>query len=182
MLQKKFLFGTLLALKRVHNTENRPQEKQMNSARSTKKIMVATALTSLLALSGVHSVTASPGTKTPAMQPCPRQAQAAAWQADPATIKARTAFMNETRNLRKAVAEKRAAMRAIMNSENPDPAKTSKIAGEIFDLREQIRAKAVAAGLPPRMLMGMMGMAGRDMHKICDGPMHGVQQLRAKNM
>jgi len=85
--------------------------------------------------------------------------------------KARDAFLTETKKLRKDVAIKRAAMRAMMRSTNPDPVKVSSLAGEIFDLREQLRAQAGAKGLPGLGFMGPQGM-----HPGCDmmgspGPM-----------
>ena len=85
--------------------------------------------------------------------------------------KARDAFLMDTKKLRKDVAIKRAVMRAMMHSTNPDPVKVSSLAGEIFDLREQLRTKAEAKGLPGLGFMGQQGM-----HSGCDmmgspGPM-----------
>jgi hypothetical protein len=87
--------------------------------------------------------------------------------------KMRDAFLVETKEIRKDVAVKRAAMRAMMHSTNPDPVKVSALAGEIFDLHEQLRTKARAKGLPG---LGFMGQ--RRMHPDCDmmgssGPMMG---------
>jgi zinc resistance-associated protein len=72
--------------------------------------------------------------------------------------KTRDAFLMETKEIRKDVAVKRAAMRAMMHSTNPDPVKVSSLAGEIFDLREQLRIKARAKGLPGLGFMGPQGM------------------------
>ncbi len=72
--------------------------------------------------------------------------------------KTRDAFLLETKELRKNIAIKHAAMRAMMRSTNPDPVKVSSLAGEIFDLREQLRTKARAKGLPGHGFMGPQGM------------------------
>ena len=51
-------------------------------------------------------------------------------------------------------------MRAIMQADTPDTTQAGQVAGEVFELREKLRAKAQEAGLPfPMMGMGMgMGM------------------------
>ena len=42
-----------------------------------------------------------------------------------------------------------------MKAGTPDPVKASEVAGEIFELRENLRVKANQAGLPlPMLLMG----------------------------
>lgn len=72
--------------------------------------------------------------------------------------KNRDSFLLETKELRKNMMMKRATMRAMMHAANPDPAKISSLAGEIFDLREQLRTKARAKGLPGLGFMGHHGM------------------------
>jgi hypothetical protein len=57
-------------------------------------------------------------------------------------------FFADTKDLRKQIAEDKAAERAILDSRNPDPQAASKLAGEIFDLRSSLHDKALAAGLP----------------------------------
>ena len=50
---------------------------------------------------------------------------------------------------------------ALMQSDNPDPARAAKLAGELFDLRASMQSKAQAAGI--------QGAGGRN----CDGPGRG---------
>ena len=71
-------------------------------------------------------------------------------------VKAHDKFLAETVELRKQVTEKQAVMRAIMQADTPDTTQAGQVAGELFELREKLRAKAQEAGLPfPMMGMGM---------------------------
>jgi len=72
-------------------------------------------------------------------------------------------FYNETKDLRKQIVMKHAEERAIMRSENPDPAKAAKLAGEIFDLGTTLEGKADAAGVS-----GLINCGN------CDGPRQGM--------
>ncbi len=152
----------------------------MNPVNKTKTVFLTAAMMTALAVIGLQAAVAAPGAmKGPgAKHPCPMQEQ----QLDQETIKARDAFLQETTELRKQMAEKRAAMRALMNSTNPDPEQASRLAGEMFDLREQIRPKAQAAGLSPRMMMGMMGRMGGGPQMGCDGSMMGGKHHASKKM
>ena len=76
-------------------------------------------------------------------------------QLDEATIAKHEAFRADTVELRKQMAMKRAEKRALMNSQNPDPAAVAQVEGELFDLRTQMQAKAKEAGVV------MMGGQGR---------------------
>ena len=67
-------------------------------------------------------------------------------------------FREDNQSLRKNIVMKRAEKRALMNGTNPDPAAAAKIAGELFDLRAAVRAKAEAAGIDN--FMGRFGMGG----------------------
>ena len=135
----------------------------MKTTNKTKKIILAATVTSVLAFSGVQGALAGPGQmKGPgAQQPCKMMGQ----QPDKAMLEARDTFLAETTELRKSMAEKKAAMRALMKNTNPDPEKAETLAGELFDLREQLRVKAKAAGLPAHMMPGKMSgntmMSGR---------------------
>lgn len=77
-------------------------------------------------------------------------------------------FYNETKDLRKQMVMKHAEQRAVLSSTNPDPATAAKLAGELFDLKAAIHAKAEAAGV-----QGLMGCAckgsGRGMGPHHDG-------------
>ncbi len=136
----------------------------MSAKNKTKKIIIAAAVTTALAFGGLQAATAGPGSMRgggPGFQnPCFGQGQQSF---DEATLKAHDTFLSETTELRKNMAKKRAAKRAVMSSTTPDPAKASQLAGELFDLREQLRTKARAAGLPAGLMMGMGRMG--------DGPM-----------
>ncbi|MFZ5798484.1 MAG: hypothetical protein ACOY3O_08650 [Thermodesulfobacteriota bacterium] len=84
-------------------------------------------------------------------------------QLDEKTIAAREKFLSETVAIRKEMAVKRAEQDALMNSENPDAKRIAQLTGEIFDLREQLQAKAEASGLD---FPGMRGLGCG----YCDGP------------
>jgi Spy/CpxP family protein refolding chaperone len=77
---------------------------------------------------------------------CPK-GSAAYSQLDAASKAKVDKFHDETKELRKQMVMKHAEERAIMRSDNPDPTKAAKLAGEIFDLHTTIQAKAAAAGV-----------------------------------
>lgn len=145
----------------------------MHTVNRTKKNIIAGLVTAVLACTGLNSALAGPGTmQAPGGQhPCPLQGQ----QLDKDAIRARDSFLSETAALRKQMAEKRAAQMALMNSTNPAPEQASKLAGELFELREQLRAKATAAGLPAHLLVGRGQMA-------CNGPRMGDRYHRKQAM
>lgn len=72
-------------------------------------------------------------------------------------------FHDETQDLRKQMVMKHAEQRAVLSSTNPEPAKAAKLAGEIFDMRAAIQAKAKAAGVQELMGCG-----------ACQGPGKGM--------
>ena len=130
----------------------------MKLTRTSKNIALAAVLTSGLAFAGTAAIAQSPADTTgPVTKPGYRQL-------DPQMVEKHNAFLASTVELRKQMAEKQAVQRAIMAADTPDTAQAGKVAGELFELREQLRAKAQAAGLPYPMLgMGMgkgMGMGG----------------------
>ncbi len=126
--------------------------------KTTKKTLFVAALTSLVAFAGTQTALASEPApqKGPGMQH--HRGMMDRPQLDEATKKASDALLAETTELRKSMFVKKAEKHALMMGENPDPAQAAKLAGELFDIREQLRTKAVAAGLPPRMAMQNMGM------------------------
>ena len=75
-------------------------------------------------------------------------------QLDAATKAKVDKFYAETKDLRKQMVMKHAEEVALMNAANPDAAKVAKLAGEIFDLRATLQAKAEAAGV-----QGLLGCA-----------------------
>lgn len=68
-------------------------------------------------------------------------------QVDPAVQEKLDAFFNDTQDLRKQIAMKRAEKQALMRSENPDPATLSTVTGELFDLQAEMKTKAEEAGV-----------------------------------
>lgn len=78
---------------------------------------------------------------------------------DEATRSKLNAFREDTTELRKQMAMKRAEKRALMASENPNPTEVAKVEGDLFDLRDQMRSKAIEAGVPA------MGGGSRAMRK-----------------
>lgn len=57
-------------------------------------------------------------------------------------------FMGATSEIRKELAAKQVQLDALMSGKNPDPKEAAGLSREIFDLREQLRAKAAELGLP----------------------------------
>lgn len=103
-----------------------------------------------------------------ASQDCPR------WSDDPALQQKHAKFLDETRELRKQLAVKQAGMRALMQASQPDSAQVAQFEGELFDLREQLRAKAQESGLPFGMMGGCRGGHGMGMGKGDCGPCMGA--------
>lgn len=137
----------------------------------TRKTILTAAIIGSLALTGLQIAGASPGGGRGHGDcgNCPQQGK----QLDEATQQARTKFLDETVALRKQVAEKRTEMRVLMDSESPDAKQTSSLAGELFDLREQLRVKAQENGLPGHGVMGEMGMNQNCGGMGMKGPHHG---------
>ncbi len=94
----------------------------------------------------------------------PHGGQGAGWQQlDEQTKEKLRTFQQNNKALRKEMAIKQAVKQAIMGSKNPDPKAAAKITGELFDLRQQMREKAVAAGVADHIgPMGPMGPGGPD--------------------
>ncbi len=125
---------------------------------SKKKIMLATILSTGLALAISQSALAQPTAPDlkgkPGTPPC-------LYQMDAATQKAHDKFLSETVAMRKEMVEKNTALRALLNAGTPDTAKASQLAGELFELREKLRVKAQETGLPmPMLMMGQGDMGG----------------------
>jgi zinc resistance-associated protein len=127
---------------------------------TTRKTILAVAVTSVMAFTGAQAVIAADAAPQIGSGMQHHRAMQNRPQLDEATKKACNAFLQETTELRKSMFVKQAEKRALMMGENPDPAQAAKLAGELFDIREQLRTKALAAGLSPRMIMQHMGMTG----------------------
>lgn len=81
-------------------------------------------------------------------------------------------FYDETKDLRKQMVMKHAEEAALMNAAAPDADRVGKLAGEIFDLKATIHAKAKAAGVQGLMDCGGHGKRGmgRGMGMMNAGP------------
>lgn len=84
-------------------------------------------------------------------------------QLDEETAKVHEKFMAETTELRRQMHAKKTELRAVLANEKPDEKKAARLSEELFDLRENMRAKAKESGLSSR------GMGGY----FCDGPHAG---------
>ena len=88
------------------------------------------------------------------------------------------AFRNDTLELRRQIAMKRAEKMALFHQQNPDPAAVAKVEGELFDLRTEMQKEARAAGVPAlqsyKGMRGYHGMRGAGMgrqgQKMIDCP------------
>ena len=139
----------------------------MEMTTTKKKIMLAAILTSGLTLAISQATFAEPAKTTePAPQGKPAD-QPSQMQMTTEMQKIHDKFLSDTVAIRKELAEKNAVMRALLNAGTPDTVKASQIAGELFELREKLRAKAREAGLPLPMLMMGQGRDGMP----CDGMM-----------
>lgn len=129
----------------------------MKLTRTTKNIALAAVLSSGIALAATQCAVAQDQAdpQAPTKDPGYRQL-------DPQMVKNSETFLAGTVEQRKQLAEKQAIMQALMAADSPDSAKAGQVAGELFDLREQLRVKAQEAGLPYPMLgMGLgRGMGG----------------------
>ncbi len=85
----------------------------------------------------------------------------------------RSAFLDETVDIRKNMAVKRAEMHALMNSNNPDGQQVSALSADLFDLRETMRKKAAEKGLKGFMGHGGPGMMGHHFGRGPGGPGQG---------
>lgn len=140
----------------------------MEMTTTKKKLMLAAILTSGLTLAISQATLAEPA--KPASPETQAKSGGHPTQMQMATEmqKLHDKFLSDTVAIRKELAEKNAVLRALMHAGTPDTVKASQVAGEIFELREKLRAKAQEAGLPMPMLM-MMGQGGDGMG--CQGMM-----------
>lgn len=113
-----------------------------------KKVLVITALVAGIGLFGLQQASASRGAGAGMGMGmgCPKGAPCYS-QLDAATKAKVDKFYDDTKPLRKQIVMKRAEKCAIMNADNPDPAKAAVLAGELFDLRAAMQTKADEAGL-----------------------------------
>lgn len=127
----------------------------MKTTPSKKKIMMAAILTSGLTLAISQAVMAQPDQPDAAGPHEKRGENPHRVQMNSEQQKVREKFLTETMAERKAFAQKNTELRAIMKADTPDPIKASQVAGELFELREKLRGKALEIGIPlPMLLMG----------------------------
>ncbi len=134
---------------------------------SKKKIILGVVLVGSIALTGLQAAGANPaGPGQPG--PGPQHGQLYNQNCkslNRAAIEARNKFLDATTSIRRKMAVKRSERRALMASSIPNAKQVGKLSGELFDLREQLRAKARESGLGALGLRGMMhrmmGMEGR---------------------
>ncbi len=146
------------------------------TSRST--LIVATLLTALL-LAGTASANWGRGGDG---FDCP-QGRMAAPQMDQETQAKVSQFHQENEILLREMVMKRAEKRALMAHDQPDPQAAAKLAGELFDLRSALQAKAVEAGVEQYMGAGRMGMGPDRMGRGgmgCSGPMGGGRMNQAR--
>lgn len=126
-----------------------------------KKIIAVTALVSIIGLTGLYQASAYMGMRGEGCCNGPYSGMAAVTaQMDEATKAKFNAFFKDTQQLRKEIVMKSAEKRAHMRSEEPDAEKVGELAGELFDLRIAMHAKAEAAGLGE--YIGMRGGCGKN--------------------
>lgn len=145
----------------------------MEMTTTKKKIMLAAILTSGLTLAISQAAFSQPEQAAQASTPGKPGTPPCAYQMSPEIQQARNTFLNETVAIRKELAEKNAAMRALMHAGTPDTTKASQLAGELFELREKLRLKAQETGRPlPVLMLGQGHGNGMFRHG-----MHGKHRL-----
>jgi zinc resistance-associated protein len=129
-----------------------------------KKIILGAILAGTIALAGMQTAGARPWGGGQWCDGCGRgYGGQGSLQLDESTLAARDAFLKDTVELRKSMAMKRAEQKALMNNDNPDAKRIAELSGELFELREQLAAKAQEAGLKD------IGMRGPGLGGGCDG-------------
>ncbi len=155
----------------------------MKKRMNTKKLTLITLLSGSIMLAGFTSAIANPNNMH---QRCSGKGTAEI-VLDEKTIELRKKFRDETTDLRKKMIVTRTELSVLMNSTTPDAKEAGRLAGELFDVKEQLKKKADESGLTTTGYMGnghhmngggMMGrgmMGGRfgsNASELCDGP-HG---------
>ncbi len=121
-----------------------------------KKTVLTATLACLIGLAGLQMANAVPGYGPgtgpgpgPGCSSCPNPGgpQQAA-QLSEEDRKALESFREETTAVRRELAVKGAELNALLRQDNPDEKKVAALTGELFDLRNQLRAKAREKNLP----------------------------------
>ncbi|KAF0188927.1 MAG: hypothetical protein FD168_1146 [Desulfobulbaceae bacterium] len=135
-----------------------------------KKVFVITALVAGLGFFGFQQASANRGMGGGCGmgggygmgQGCPK-GQPCYTQLDATSKEKVDKYFNETKDLRKQMVMKHAEELAVLRSDNPDPSKAAKLAGEIFDLRLTMETKADAAGVSGLLNCGNFDGPGQGM-------------------
>ena len=131
--------------------------------------ILAAALTVGLAVSGFAAADTPPPTAPPAPteqmgSPVSGNKQVKGHK-DQAMREKLDKFLEETRPLRRQLVSKRDAHIALMHAAQPNIAQIQQISGELFDLREDLKNKAKAAGLPFKAVMASLDGSGCGHHR-----------------
>lgn len=111
-----------------------------------KKIVLAAALTGMVALVGAHTASADAGY---GYGNCGFYGNYGTVR-DAENSKALDKYLDETATLRKDLAVKEAELVALLRQKNPDEKKVAGLSGELFDLRTELSAKAEERNVPTR--------------------------------
>ena len=134
-----------------------------------KKIILGVALVSAISVAGLQNASANPWGGGPnkwqnsQCGQCDRSNYRGQAQLDEKSTEDYEKFRNETSDLRKEIAIRKAEKKALMLNENPDAKRVAQLTGELFDLREQLHTKAQEKGLSD------VGY-NRGPGQRCDGP------------
>ncbi|MFH1214975.1 MAG: periplasmic heavy metal sensor [Pseudomonadota bacterium] len=143
-----------------------------------KKTIAAIALAATIGLFGFQNADAQRGHQGwgggPAAADCIRAGQNSQVM-DAETKKIYNTFMDATYDLRKDMFSLREQMRALRFAETPDQKAIDAVADQMFDLRNQIQAKAEEVGWQG-------GGAGYGCNFDCDGPGAGMGAGCGKGM
>ena len=66
-------------------------------------------------------------------------------------------FMAETKPLRRQLFVAETALHAQVRANQPDNALIQELAGRIFDLKDELKTKAKASGIPPMLIKALTG-------------------------
>ena len=117
-----------------------------------KKTIIALVVVSSMAFAGLASAGMG-GCMQGGMGSCMQTANL-----DPVGKEKVDKFLADTTEIRKQLSVKHGEKMAMMRSEKPDPVAVGKVSGEIFDLHNNLRQKAAAAGVEQYMGRGGFGM------------------------
>jgi zinc resistance-associated protein len=122
----------------------------MNTPRNSRNLPLVLLVTGTVIATGASTALAYP-----AHGAVPARDNRQIQHRSPENAKALEQFLDQTVSLRKEMAQKRAEFQALMQGNNPDPKEATKLAGELFDLKEILRNKAKENGLQSHPLPGV---------------------------